>query len=108
MLSSFTAKLMVFCRVLRMHQWLKNLLLFVPSFAAHQLTNPDVWLALVLAFLSFSFCASSVYITNDLLDLESDRQHPHKRDRPFASGQVPLWIGIVLTPVLLLFRALAV
>jgi 4-hydroxybenzoate polyprenyltransferase/phosphoserine phosphatase len=89
-------------RVLRVHQWLKNLLLFVPLLAAHQLTNLDAWLALILAFFSFSLCASSVYIVNDLLDLESDRQHPRKCNRPFASGLVPAWMGIVLAPLLLL------
>jgi len=89
-------------RVLRAHQWLKNLLLFVPFFAAHQITNLDTWFALVLAFFSFSLCASSVYIVNDLLDLESDRQHSRKRHRPFASGLVSAWMGVVLVPLLLL------
>jgi 4-hydroxybenzoate polyprenyltransferase/phosphoserine phosphatase len=90
------------CRVLRVHQWLKNLLLFVSLIAAHQLTNVDTWLTLLLAFFSFSLCASSVYITNDLLDLESDRQHLRKCKRPFASGLVPLWMGVALAPSLLL------
>jgi 4-hydroxybenzoate polyprenyltransferase/phosphoserine phosphatase len=89
-------------RVLRVHQWMKNLLLFIPLFAAHQITDMDTWLALVLAFCSFSLCASSVYIANDLLDLESDRQHPRKCNRPFASGQVPAWMGVILAPILLL------
>lgn len=88
--------------VLRVHQWLKNLLLFVPLLAAHQITRLDTWLALFLAFSSFSLCASSVYIANDLLDLESDRQHPRKCNRPFASGLVPAWMGVVLSPLLLL------
>lgn len=88
--------------VLRVHQWLKNLLLFVPIFAAHQLTSADAWTSLILAFFSFSLCASSVYIVNDLLDLESDRQHPRKQNRPFASGQVPAWLGVALSPVLLI------
>jgi 4-hydroxybenzoate polyprenyltransferase/phosphoserine phosphatase len=88
--------------VLRMHQWIKNLLLFVPLLAAHQVTNPATWLALILAFFSFSLCASSVYIANDLLDLESDRQHPRKCKRPFASGLVPAWMGVALAPLLLL------
>jgi 4-hydroxybenzoate polyprenyltransferase/phosphoserine phosphatase len=93
-------------RVLRLHQWLKNLLLFVPIFAAHQFTNLDTWLELILAFFSFSLCASSVYIANDLLDLESDRQHPRKCKRPFASGLVPAWMGAALAPILL-FASLA-
>lgn len=89
-------------RMLRVHQWLKNLLLFVPLLAAHQLGNGPAWLALLLAFASFSLCASSVYIANDLLDLESDRLHPRKRLRPFASGQMPVWIGVAIAPLLLL------
>jgi 4-hydroxybenzoate polyprenyltransferase len=85
----------------RIHQWLKNLLLFVPLFAAHQLNDAHTWLLLILAFFAFSFCASSVYIVNDLLDLESDRQHPRKCKRPFAAGLVPVWIGVILAPILL-------
>ena len=92
----------VWARVFRLHQWLKNLLLFVPLLAAHQFTNPDDWKTLLLAFFSFSLCASSVYIANDLFDLESDRQHPRKRGRPLASGLVPVWMGVVLAPLLLL------
>jgi len=60
---------------------------------------------LVVAFLAFSLCASSVYIANDLLDLDSDRTHPRKRKRPFASGQVPVWMGVALAPVLFLSLA---
>ena len=85
-------------RVLRLHQWLKNILLVVPAVAAHQVTQIETWLSLILAFFSFSLCASAVYITNDLLDLESDRQHPYKHTRPFASGQVPVWVGFALLP----------
>lgn len=89
-------------RVVRVHQWLKNFLLFVPLFASHEIANTQSWLSLLFAFFSFSLCASSVYIANDLLDLESDRLHPRKRNRPFASGLVPAWMGILLAPALLL------
>jgi 4-hydroxybenzoate polyprenyltransferase len=89
-------------KVLRVHQWLKNLLLFVPMLAAHELADHALWSTLMLSFISFSLCASTVYIANDLLDLESDRAHPRKRLRPFASGMVPVWMGVVLAPVLLL------
>jgi 4-hydroxybenzoate polyprenyltransferase/phosphoserine phosphatase len=88
-------------QVLRIHQWLKNLLLFVPLLAAHELGNGGAWISLILAFVAFSLCASSVYIANDLLDLESDRLHPRKRNRPFASGLVPAWMGVLLAPLLL-------
>jgi 4-hydroxybenzoate polyprenyltransferase len=89
-------------KVLRVHQWMKNLLLFIPLMAGHQFGSIGPWLALMLAFVSFSLCASTVYIANDLLDLESDRLHPRKHARPFASGLVPAWMGVVLAPVLLL------
>ncbi|WP_240794483.1 UbiA family prenyltransferase [Azoarcus sp. DD4] len=89
-------------RVLRIHQWLKNLLLFAPLFAAHDLGNGPAWGSLILAFVAFSLCASSVYIANDLLDLESDRLHPRKRSRPFASGVVPAWVGVLVAPLLLI------
>lgn len=93
-------------RTLRVHQWMKNLLLFVPLVAAHAFTSIEPWMALMLAFISFSLCASTVYIANDLLDLESDRLHPNKRTRPFASGLVPAWMGVVIAPVLLLVSLL--
>jgi 4-hydroxybenzoate polyprenyltransferase len=85
-----------------MKQWLKNLLLFIPLFAAHRFTNLETWWLLALAFLAFSLCASAVYVANDLLDLESDRQHPRKNARPFASGLIPAWVGVILAPFLLL------
>lgn len=97
-----TVGFMAWSRMFRVHQWLKNSLLFVPLLAAHQLTNLETWLGLFFAFFSFSLCASSIYIANDLLDLESDRQHPRKCSRPFASGLVPLWMGVILSPLLLL------
>ena len=95
-----TTSISTWCRVLRVHQWLKNLLLFMPLIAAHQFTNIYTWQSLILAFVSFSLCASTVYIVNDLLDLESDRLHPRKCQRPFASGSVAIWVGVVLAPML--------
>ncbi|CAG1020747.1 partial Decaprenyl-phosphate phosphoribosyltransferase, partial [Patescibacteria group bacterium] len=94
--------IVVWSKLLRVHQWLKNSLLFIPLLAAHQLTNIDANIALFLAFIAFSLCASSVYIVNDLLDLYSDRQHHRKSRRPFASGVVPIWKGVVLAPLLLI------
>lgn len=74
---------------LRLHQWAKNLLVFVPLLAAHAAHGRLIGHA-VLAFLAFSLCASSVYLLNDMLDLPHDRAHPLKRARPFASGMLPL------------------
>lgn len=90
----------------RFHQWLKNALLFVPMLAAHQLTDYSTWISLSIAFVSFSLCASAVYIGNDLLDLNSDRLHPRKSSRPFASGDVPIMVGAILIPILLLMSGI--
>lgn len=87
-------------KALRVHQWLKNLLLLVPLLAAHQLLDITAWQQLCIAFLSFSLCASAVYIANDLLDLSNDRQHPRKQRRPFASGAVSIVAGVLMAPLL--------
>lgn len=89
-------------RALRLHQWLKNLLVFVPLLASHRVLEPSALLAAGLAFVAFGLCASGVYLLNDLLDLEADRQHPRKRLRPFAAGRLPLLHGIALAPALAL------
>lgn len=85
---------------LRPHQWSKNVLIFVPAFAAQEFAITTL-IACVLALISFSLTASSVYVINDLLDLEADRAHPRKRLRPFASGALPIKDGFVLAPMLL-------
>ncbi len=100
--STAPSKISTWRKVLRVHQWMKNALLFVPLLAAHQINNSDAWVTLFFSFFSFSLCASSVYIVNDLLDLESDRQHPRKCNRPFASGAVPVFMGVMLAPLLLM------
>ncbi len=87
-------------RALRIHQWLKNALVFLPVALAHQWSNADAIMGSMIAAVSFSCCASGVYLLNDLLDLEADRQHPRKRKRPCASGELPLTLAIALAPVL--------
>ncbi len=89
-------------RALRPHQWMKNLLIFVPLFASGQLNVPHLLALGLLAFVAFGLCASSVYVLNDLLDLAEDRQHPRKRLRPFAAGTLPLLHGLLACPLLLL------
>ena len=84
---------------IRLHQWIKNLLVFVPVVFAQQVFIGTQLLASLMAFLSFSLVASAVYIGNDLYDLESDRRHSSKRYRPFASGDLPLSWGL-LAPAL--------
>jgi len=88
-------------RAIRPHQWIKNLIVFVPILTAHQLENQEVILKAALGFVSFCLAASAVYLLNDLLDLDADRNHPTKRSRPFASGDLPLQFGLIGAPVLL-------
>ncbi|MEC5409445.1 UbiA family prenyltransferase [Paraburkholderia sp. MPAMCS5] len=92
-------------REMRIYQWIKNLLIFVPLFAAHRFTDYSSMRADCIAFFSFCFCASSVYLLNDMLDLDADRRHVNKRNRPFASGQLPLAFGMVLGFVLAIAAA---
>jgi 4-hydroxybenzoate polyprenyltransferase len=87
---------------LRLYQWLKNVLIFVPLAAGHAWDQPDKLLLALLAFLSFGLCASSVYLLNDLLDLSADRRHPRKCRRPFAAGQLPIAQGVAAIPILLI------
>lgn len=95
------ARLRAFVKAIRVHQWIKNLLVFVPLFTSHQVGSPMLWVDTVIAFVAFSLCASSVYLVNDLLDLEADRLHPKKRNRPFASGALPVSYGLIAVPLLL-------
>jgi 4-hydroxybenzoate polyprenyltransferase len=87
---------------LRPHQWLKNLLLFIPLFAAHQFGDILVILNSLIAFVLFCLTASAGYLINDLLDLESDRYHQRKRQRALASGELPLETGILAIPLLVI------
>jgi len=88
-------------RAARLHQWAKNTLVFLPLLLAHNLHIGGV-LSAILAFLSFSFCASAAYIINDLLDLEADRAHPQKRFRPFAAGDLSVPVGVATAAAFLL------
>ncbi len=88
--------------VMRPHQWLKNVLLFVPIFTSHHLLDEPYLTDALIAFVSLSLCASSVYILNDLLDIEEDRLHHHKHLRPFSAGTASIVGGIVMLLLLLL------
>ncbi|MFZ5965214.1 UbiA family prenyltransferase [Thalassococcus sp. BH17M4-6] len=81
-----------YLKAVRPNQWIKNALVFLPMLAAHQIDGASFFASL-LAFISFSLIASSVYVLNDLLDLEADRAHPRKRQRPFAAGRIPIASG---------------
>lgn len=88
-------------RALRPHQWAKNALIFVPLLASHQITDVAKLLDGLIAFILFGLCASSVYLLNDLLDVQDDRHHPTKRFRPLASGALSIKTGVILFPFLL-------
>ncbi|MFN7725210.1 MAG: UbiA family prenyltransferase [Rubrivivax sp.] len=81
-----------FAKAIRVHQWVKNVLLFVPALTSFAFDGTRLSV-LLLAFLAFSLTASATYIVNDLWDLENDRAHPTKRNRPFASGALSIPAG---------------
>lgn len=88
-------ELRMYLREARTYQWSKNVLVFLPVLTAHDFSFA-AWIAAVMAFVAFSLVASSVYVFNDLLDLGADRAHPRKRNRPLASGAIPLDRGSYL------------
>lgn len=93
--------LQTWLRALRLHQWVKNALLFMPLLASHQFANVEHLRDGIIAFLAFGLCASSVYLLNDILDLKDDRCHKFKKYRPFASGSLSVTSGLVAFPLLL-------
>ena len=89
-----------FLRAMRLYQWVKNLLVFVPMVAAHNVSGGAA-VAGLAAFACFGLCASAAYLINDLRDLEADRAHPRKRERPFAAGRLPEGAGRAAAVVLM-------
>lgn len=87
------ASLKTYVKAMRIYQWVKNSLLFVPLLTSHNWDDSSVPFQMLAGFLSFGMCASGGYIFNDLLDLTSDRYHPRKKNRPFASGDISIWQG---------------
>jgi 4-hydroxybenzoate polyprenyltransferase/phosphoserine phosphatase len=97
-----TVKLRDWRKAMRLHQWLKNALIFVPLLASHRFTQFELMRDGVFAFFCFGLCASSVYILNDMLDLGDDRHHKTKCNRPFASGRLSIKAGLIAVPALLI------
>jgi 4-hydroxybenzoate polyprenyltransferase len=87
-------------KAIRLHQWAKNTLIFVPLLLAHQ-WHLRTFGGAITAFFSFGMCASATYIVNDLLDLEADRRHPSKRRRPFAAGDLSAISGVGMVCLLM-------
>lgn len=94
--------LAAFFRAIRPHQWMKNVLIFVPLITSHQLSNGSLVLGACIAFVSFCLCTSSVYLLNDLFDLTADRNHPRKRFRPLAAGDLPIPVAMTAVPLCLI------
>lgn len=88
-------------RTMRPRQWVKNVLVLAAPFAAGELLRPGIALQLVIAFVAFSLAASGVYLVNDAKDVEADRAHPTKRNRPIAAGIVPAPLAVGVAVVLL-------
>lgn len=93
-------------KALRVYQYAKNTLVFVPAITAHQMNLATLGYAL-LAFMAFSACASGAYLMNDLLDLAADRQHPTKRHRALAAGDLPISSALLAIPALWAFAVAA-
>ena len=92
---------LTYIEAMRLHQWAKNVLIFVPLIAAHRLLELTLLVDACIAFLSFGLTASAGYLFNDLLDLTADRAHPTKSSRPLASGKMPIKNGILFMATLL-------
>lgn len=87
---------MAWARQLRLHQWTKNFLLAIPALASFSIFDGSKPLLLTVAFFAFSFTASAVYIFNDVLDVESDREHSIKKSRPIAAGKISTTTGLIV------------
>ena len=96
------SSLFEFLKALRVYQWVKNFLIFVPVVTAHKIQDGTILIQVLSAFFAFSFCASGIYVLNDLLDLQADRQHPKKKLRPFAAGKLSIPTGLFSIPLLLI------
>lgn len=93
---------MNFLKLLRINHWIKNLFLFIPIFFAGDIFVYKQYPSLILGFIAYSFVASAVYILNDFKDLEADRRHPKKKERPLASGAVSIRFSLILFILLLI------
>jgi 4-hydroxybenzoate polyprenyltransferase len=91
----------IYLRALRVHQWTKNVLIYIPLITSHQLLRGALLLHATVGVVLFSLCCSAQYILNDLADLESDRRHATKRQRPFASGALSIRTGFLASFALL-------
>ena len=95
-------KLFKFLRLIRVHQWIKNVFVFVPELFSLHLFDKDYFETTFLAFLVFCLASSAIYVINDLVDIESDRAHPVKKDRPLPSGAISQTAAMITASILLI------
>lgn len=94
-------KLFKFLRLIRVHQWIKNVFVFVPLLFSLHLFNKEFFLTTLLAFFVFCLASSAIYVINDLVDIEADRAHPRKKNRPLPSGAISKTTAIITASLLL-------
>ena len=94
-------KLFKFLRLIRVHQWIKNIFVFVPLLFSLHLFNKDYFITTLLGFLVFCLASSAIYVINDLVDIESDRAHPVKKNRPLPSGAITKTTAIITASLFL-------
>ena len=95
-------KLVEFINLIRIYQWFKNILIFLPLFTVNIFPDTNLILKYIFGFVALSLCASSVYVFNDILDFKNDKSHPIKCQRPIASNQVSIYQGLILGIVILI------
>ena len=93
--------LLNYLKLIRTHQWVKNIFVFVPLLFSHNLFEKEFFLTTLFAFFVFSLASSSIYVINDLIDIEADKAHPRKKNRPLPSGDISK-ISAVITFIILL------
>ncbi|MGV0947849.1 UbiA prenyltransferase family protein [Empedobacter falsenii] len=94
-----------YLKLIRVNQWVKNLFVFLPIFFSGNLLNVDLFIESFYGFLIFSFVASSIYIINDYVDIEKDKKHPEKKNRPLASGKISKQNALILFFFLVIITA---
>lgn len=93
---------MIWFRELRLHQWVKNLLVFVPAVTSFRILENSLWIPLFWAFIALSFIASAIYVINDIADIRSDREHSIKKFRPIAAGLISKKTGLTVAVMMTL------
>ncbi|HEY6435024.1 MAG TPA: decaprenyl-phosphate phosphoribosyltransferase [Ignavibacteriaceae bacterium] len=94
-------QLFKFLRLIRVHQWIKNVFVFVPLLFSQHLFNLNYFLDALSAFFVFCLASSAIYVINDIVDIESDRAHPVKKNRPLPSGHISIQVALIIASILL-------